>query len=165
MAEILAKEEAQATLWQQRYNEAIAMVPGNIMFFWSRLRSREQKYDARGLIVTSFQWCRKCALISTIVSGIPQMVKFHLKIDLEFKEDRSPRNCLKELTVKGYDLLRKELRSCELPWMLRAAVLHWISATRARIEAAERLMVWELWLFGCYKSVICHNTFFNNWIS
>lgn len=33
MAEILAKEEAQATLWQQRYNEAIAMVPDNIMFF------------------------------------------------------------------------------------------------------------------------------------
>ena len=33
MAEILAKEETQATLWQQRYKEAISVVPGNLAFF------------------------------------------------------------------------------------------------------------------------------------
>ena len=33
MSEILAKEETQAALWQQRYKEAIAVVPGNILFF------------------------------------------------------------------------------------------------------------------------------------
>ena len=33
MAEILAKEETQATLWQQRYKETIAVAAGNIAFF------------------------------------------------------------------------------------------------------------------------------------
>lgn len=33
MAEILAKEETQATLWQQRYKEALAVVPDNVVFF------------------------------------------------------------------------------------------------------------------------------------
>lgn len=33
MSEILAKEETEATLWQQRYKEALAAVPDNIMFF------------------------------------------------------------------------------------------------------------------------------------
>ena len=33
MTEILAKEETQASLWQQRYKEALAAVPDNILFF------------------------------------------------------------------------------------------------------------------------------------
>lgn len=33
MAEILAKEETQATLWQQRYKETLAVAAGNIAFF------------------------------------------------------------------------------------------------------------------------------------
>ena len=33
MSKILAKEETEATLWQQRYKEALAAVPDNIMFF------------------------------------------------------------------------------------------------------------------------------------
>ena len=33
MTEILAKEETQASLWQQRYKEALAVVPDNILFF------------------------------------------------------------------------------------------------------------------------------------
>jgi len=33
MAEILAKEETQATLWQKRYKEALAVIPDNIAFF------------------------------------------------------------------------------------------------------------------------------------
>lgn len=34
MTEILAKEETEATLWQNRYREAIAVVAGNCAFFW-----------------------------------------------------------------------------------------------------------------------------------
>lgn len=74
-----------------------------------RLRSREPKYDARGLIVTSFQWCRKCALISTIVSGIPQMVKFHLKIDLEFKEELFKR--INSQRLRSFKKRTQELRT------------------------------------------------------
>ena len=33
MAEILAKEETEAKLWQKRYKEAIAVVHGNFVFF------------------------------------------------------------------------------------------------------------------------------------
>ena len=33
MAEILAKEETEAALWQQRYKKAMMVAPGNMAFF------------------------------------------------------------------------------------------------------------------------------------
>ena len=35
MAEILAKEETEAALWQQRYKKAMMVAPGNMAFFWT----------------------------------------------------------------------------------------------------------------------------------